>query len=126
VSLTTAKTGTIVSVPVPDAIPEVISQVENKYGQFLFWTGNGNLKSCVTDWQRTLKRLFKIATVEGHAHRFRDTFAVNLLSRGVSLENVAVLLGHQNVRITWKHYAPWVRSRQDALYAEVRRTFAAD
>jgi site-specific recombinase XerD len=124
VSLTTAKTGTIVSVPVPDAIPEAISRVDNKYGDFLFWSGNGNLKSCVTDWQRTLKRLFKIAGFDGHAHRFRDTFAVNLLSRGVSLENVAVLLGHQNVKITWKHYAPWVRSRQDALTAEVRRTFA--
>src|SRR6266851_5824681 len=124
VSLTTAKTGAVISVPIPDVVPEAVSKLLDQNGKFLFWSGNGNLKSCVTDWQRTLKRLFKIAGFDGHAHRFRDTFAVNLLSQGVSLENVAVLLGHQNVRITWKHYAPWVRSRQDALTAEVRRTFA--
>ena len=30
-----------------------------------------------------------------------------------------ILLGHQSVRITEKHYAPWVRSRQDQLEADL-------
>lgn len=39
----------------------------------------------VGDWQRSLKRLVKIAAVpNAHAHRFRDTFAVELLLAGVS------------------------------------------
>ena len=35
----------------------------------------------------------------------------------------AILLGHQSVRITEKHYAPWVRARQEQLEADVRRTW---
>src|SRR5271167_530941 len=57
------------------------------------------------------------------AHRFRDTFSVELLLAGVPIERVAILLGHQSVRITEKHYAPWVRARQEQLEADVRRTW---
>jgi len=58
----------------------------------------------------------------GHAHRFRDTFAVSLLEKGVALETVAVLLGN-TIKIAEKHYAPWVRSRQIALEDAVRRSW---
>jgi len=64
--------------------------------------------------------VFKAAKIEnGHTHRFRDTFAVGLLEKGVSLESVSVLLGHQSVKITQKHYSPWVKTRQEALEKEV-------
>jgi integrase len=80
---------------------------------------------------------------EGHAHRFRDTFAVerapalslqkncwsslifaSLLLAGVPLERVSILLGHTSVKITEKHYAPWVRKRQEQAEADVKRTWA--
>jgi integrase/recombinase XerD len=60
-----------------------------------------------------------------HAHRFRDTFAVEHLLAGVPIERVSALLGHQSVRITEKHYSPWVRARQEQLEADVRRTWEA-
>jgi integrase len=63
---------------------------------------------------------------EGHAHRFRDTFAVELLLAGVPLERVSILLGHTSVKITEKHYAPWVRERQEQAEADVKRTWAQD
>jgi integrase len=63
---------------------------------------------------------------EGHAHRFRDTLAVELLLAGVPLERVSILLGHTSVRITEKHYAPWVRERQEQAEADVKRTWASD
>jgi len=70
-------------------------------------------RSIVRSWQTRLRRLFKLANIpSGHAHRFRDTFAVELLLAGVPIERVSILLSHQSVRITEKHYAPWVRSRK--------------
>jgi integrase len=73
------------------------------------------------------KNLFTLAEVQGgHAHRFRDTFAVELLLAGVPLERVSVLLGHQSVRITERHYSPWVRSRQAQLEQDLRRAWSQD
>jgi hypothetical protein len=34
-----------------------------------------------------------------------------------------ILLGHHSVRVTEKHYSPWVRARQEQLEADVRRTW---
>src|ERR1700733_2867199 len=55
--------------------------------------------------------------------RFRDTVSVELLLVDVPIERVSILSGHQSVRITEKHYAPWVRARQEQLEADVRRTW---
>jgi integrase/recombinase XerD len=55
---------------------------------------------------------------------FRDTFAVSLLLKGVSLESVSKLLGHSSIKITERHYAPWVKARQEQLEAEVRRIWS--
>jgi DDE family transposase/integrase-like protein len=57
------------------------------------------------------------------AHRFRDTFAVELLLTGTSIEEVAVLLGHSNIKVTQKHYNPWVLKRQKLLEANVEQSW---
>jgi integrase/recombinase XerD len=68
--------------------------------------------------------VYEIAQVEeGHARRWRDTFAVELLLAGATIEQVAALLGHQSTRVTEKHYSPWVKARQEQLEAAVRKTF---
>jgi hypothetical protein len=59
---------------------------------------------------------------DGHAHRFRDTFAVDLLEKGVGLESVAALLGNTPA-IAAKHYSPWIHSRRVILEESVRRTW---
>jgi integrase/recombinase XerD len=124
--LYTAKTGTAVWCPLPPSVTEALDAISGT-GPYMFWTGESNPKSCVGDWQRSLRRLFKLAGVpDGHAHRFRDTFAVELLLAGVPLERVSVLLGHQSVKVTEKHYTPWVRARQEQLEADVRRTWDSD
>jgi len=34
-----------------------------------------------------------------------------------------MLLGHQNITVTQKHYAPWIKSRQDELEAAVKKSW---
>jgi len=41
--------------------------------------------------------------------------------KGVSLDSVSKLLGHSSIKITERHYAPWVKARQEQLESEVRR-----
>jgi integrase/recombinase XerD len=40
---------------------------------------------------------------DGHAHRFRDTLAVELLQSGVPMDRVSVVLGHSSIKVTEKH-----------------------
>jgi hypothetical protein len=51
---------------------------------------------------------------------------VELLLRGVPIERVSVLLGHSSIKVTQKHYAPWVKERQEQLEADVRGTWNDD
>jgi integrase len=68
--------------------------------------------------------LAKVPT--GHAHRLRDTFTVELLLAGVPLDRVSVLLGHRSIRITERHDAPWTRSRQDQIEADLKAAWSND
>jgi len=89
---------------------------------YYFWSGESKPKSAVGDWQRSLAKLFDLAKVpRAHAHRFRDTFAVESLLADIPIEQVSALLGHQSLRVTERHYAPWVAATQEELEASVRR-----
>lgn len=124
--LYTQKTGTPVYIPMPPHAVQAITSMRPASEERFFWSGVGKPRSCMSVWDRSLRRVFELAGIEGgHAHRFRDTFAVALLEKGVPLDVVSVLLGHSSVRITERHYAPWVRSRQDALERAVALTFPA-
>jgi site-specific recombinase XerD len=124
--LYTAKTGTKVYCSLPGPVVSALECTPLR-GRYFFWSGEGKPKSAVGDWQRTLRNLFEIAGVKGgHAHRFRNTFAVENLQAGVPIEDVAILLGHRSVRVTEKHYAPWVKSRQERLDQRVRQAWAND
>ena len=71
-----------------------------------------------------MRTVFKIAKVpQAHAHRFRHTFAVELLKKGVPIEEVSILLGHSSVRITERHCAAWVQARQEILKGHVAKTW---
>jgi len=81
-------------------------------------------ETATRDWQGALKGVFTEAKIpDGHAHRFGDTFAVGLLEKGVPMDRVSALLGDSSIKVTEKHYSPWVRARQEQLEADVRRTW---
>jgi len=125
--LYTQKTDVPVNTILPEFVLSALEATPKVTENFYFWSGRGNLESAVRSWQARLRRLFKVAgIVNGHPHRFRDTFAVELLLAGVPIERVAILLGHQSVRITEKHYSPWVRSRQEQLEADLAKAWSQD
>jgi integrase/recombinase XerD len=125
--LYTAKTGVAVNTVLPNFVLKALETIPKATDGRFFWNGMGKLETIVGSWRRRLAKLFELAEVsKGHAHRFRDTFAVELLLSGVPIERVSVLLGHQSVRITEKHYSPWVRSRQEQLEADLRRSWEHD
>jgi len=127
VFLYTQKTGTPVYLPLPEFVLNALEQAPVTNERYYFWSGNGKPKSAVADWQRSLAKVYKTTGVpDAHAHRFRDTFAVELLLSGVPLERVSVLLGHSSVKITERHYAPWVLERQEQMEEDVRRAWKVD
>jgi len=129
--LYTAKSGVPVRFPLPDLVLDALEATPCVTEARFFWSGQGKRETAVCDWQSRIKDAFDEAGIvkglsNAVSHRLRDTFAVELLLAGVPIERVSVLLGHQSVRITEKHYAPWTRSRQDQLEADVKATWKSD
>jgi integrase/recombinase XerD len=113
-------TGVPVNTVLPVFVVEALDATPKVNEKYFFWSDAGKLDSAVRSSQTRLRKLFRLAAIPGgHAHRFRDAFAVEPLLANVPIERVSVLLGHQSVRITEKHYAPWVRSRQEQLEADL-------
>lgn len=95
--------------------------------RYWFWTGQGTVEPSRKKWTEALADLFeKAKVIDGHAHRFRDTFAVELLKSRTPIERVSILLGHSSVRVVEKHYNPWNRARQEQAEADVSRAWASD
>jgi integrase/recombinase XerD len=125
--LYTAKTGTPVYTVLPEFLVKALEATPRVTERYYFWTGVGKLSSAVRLWDTRLKRVFdKAEIVNGHAHRFRDTYAVALLLEGAPIERVSILLGHTSIRVTERHYSPWVRARQEQLEADVERVLRGD
>ena len=129
--LYTQKTGVPVFTILPDSVVKALETAPRKSDTRYFWSGNGKLETAVCDWQEDIKNVFDQAGIKkgesnAMSHRFRDTFAVELLLARVPIERVSILLGHSSVSITEKHYSPWVRARQEQLEADIAGAWELD
>jgi integrase/recombinase XerD len=120
--LYTQKTGTPVYVPLPPFVSAAILAIRPAGDDHFFWSGVGHPRSCMSVWDRSLRRVFKLAEVEhGHAHRFRDTFAVSLLENGVPIEDV-----HPARALQLRRHEPALRAMGPLAPAAARGARAAD
>jgi site-specific recombinase XerD len=113
----TKKRGKMVYLPIHPRLSEALSEHLKAHNpvqrlcSFLFPTRTGK-----KDFEQTidakLRRIFKLAEIEnGHAHRFRDTFAVRLLEKGATLYDVSKLLAI-TIKVAEEHYSPYVQELQ--------------
>ena len=120
------KTGVPVSVPVSPSVAAELQAVPGE--KYFFWSGEGDPQSATSNWgQRYIAPVFKAANIHSDgnmlSHRLRDTFAVDLLEKGIPMEEVSRLLGHRSIRTTERSYAKWSKGRQDRVDALVTGTW---
>jgi integrase len=124
--LYTHKTGEPVVVPVHPELEQALAQIRPNDAGYYFWSGVSAVTTATDNWRRRLAQAFQRAGIEGgHPHRFRDTFAVDLLLRGVAIDQVSALLGHSAVKITEQHYLAFVAGRRKQISEAVRRAWAS-
>jgi integrase/recombinase XerD len=86
------------------------------HSPYFFWSGKSKLRTAIGNARKSVSRVCRLAGIRnGHPHRFRDTFAIELLKNGATLHTVQLLLGHKSIRTTEKHYAPFVLEFQHAI-----------
>ncbi len=56
----------------------------------------------------------RAGVLDAHPHRFRDTLAVDMLSRGASLYDVAKILADM-IETVERHYAPLTKELRDRV-----------
>jgi site-specific recombinase XerD len=124
------KTGDPFDQVVPVAVIEALNAVpmrETQHEDQFFWSRKCNHRVLAGMWTPRIRRINKYISLKNdkgepmqfHSHMLRDTFAVELLLAGMSLDKVSKLLGHKSTRVTEKHYAPWVKARKDQLEDEM-------
>ena len=120
------KTGEPVSIPMHSELKAALDTIEPNERGYYFSSGASTVKTAADNWRRRFEGVFKVAGIQGgHPHRFRHTFAVNLLLRGVPIDQVSEALGHSSVKITEKHYLCFVPARRKQISDSLRRAWGA-
>ena len=121
--LRTSKTGTDVYCPLPPSVVSALNLLPAE-GKHFFWNGHSKPRSAVGNYQKSLALIFESAGVSrAYPHLFRHTFATDLLQKGVSVQNVAMLLAHSSTKMTERRYSHWIKSRLDSLEADVKKSW---
>ena len=68
--------------------------------EYLFLSDGGKRGFSEAGLKHLIQKVSDISGVKFHAHRFRHTFAVNLLRSGVQLANLQQLMGHRSFKMT--------------------------
>jgi integrase len=123
IHLYTTKAGTPVSILIPKALASLLNELPPNGGYFFLRGDSIHPHSTSDSWRKRIKAICKtLKILPDHPHRFRHSLAADLLTKGVSVENVAAILGNSPA-IVVKHYSQWISSRQEALDAALELTW---
>ncbi len=86
-------------------------------------------------WRKRFQKLCEFAGIteieteigvlkKPHPHMLRDTFAIDAITQGVKLENVAKMLGHATTDMTQRSYLFWIQKRLDSCLDDQRASLA--
>lgn len=120
--LRTEKTGAPVKVLLPDVVVSALKSFNKRSPEYFFWNGTTKLSTATDHWRTDrIKLICERASVKNsHPHRFRHSFAVELLKQGTPAGIVADLLGNTE-QIVVKHYSAWIEARQKGLDEAVKK-----
>jgi integrase/recombinase XerD len=129
--LRTKKASTAVQIPLHPDLVAALAKLKPYEGGYYFWnrrTEGSKPATPQTNFGTQIAVLFQRAGIESDAHHvshsLRNTFAVHLLEKGVPLETVSLMLGHQSVTTTERYYADFSRGYMDRAEARVRQVWA--
>jgi integrase len=119
-----AKTGRPVWVFLPESVVAKLKMLPLYDGKYYFAAGSAKLGTATGNARRSLRKLSKLAGIRtANPHRFRDTLAIDLLDKGVPIEDVRDILGHEDLNITLKYYGNWIKARQERLTRSLKKIY---
>lgn len=121
----TRKSDSSVKVPLPKEAMDALSAIKPYPSGFYFCENEETLASAHSLYSKNIAELFEKAGIRTKVdnkltHRFRHTFVVDLLEKGVPLETVSLLIGHQSIKTTQDYYAGWTKGYMDRAAKLVR------
>jgi integrase len=115
------KTGEDVFAKVPQFVVDTLNDAPHDSETYFFWSGDGLIHTRTSKWGNRLRKLFKVAKVEGCTpYMFRHTLARDFLEDGGSMVELAELLGNSS-RVCERYYSKWDKRRQDRLERNLDR-----
>jgi hypothetical protein len=119
---TRMRNGDVKSLSVPGFVAGALNTPRLKR-EVLFLDRDSTLHTAIGTWQRSLRNLFKQAKVfQWLCASFSRYISVELLLAGISIEEVSILLGHSNIRITQQRYSPSPSVRDRQLHLQGLKT----
>jgi len=85
-----------------------------------FSTLMGDYTKKVREATALVLKVLDLAGIDGACHKFRDTFAINMLVGGADIFTVSQTLGHSDVKITQKHYMKLVPGYRERMSKSTR------
>lgn len=121
------KNGSEVWTVVPEWVVEKLQAAPQDSSKYFFWSGEGRMHTRASKWFARLRKLLDLAGLQHRTpHNFRHHFAIEHLLSGTPIEDVRRLLGHNDISITIKSCAAWIKERQVRLEGHQQRVWDTD